>query len=207
MCSEARVDEHLRRGRSRKRAMDRRGMEGIEVEAAEGSYVILRYVHPYFVVRRSEGSVESVHADKVLRQLSLMENPPTGLKVRWVVLPSCLHFLYSRLPPRPPAITSVVLARDQCWASTQGHYSIRDGWVWEILGFSAQSICVRLWRVDDGVPKREVRVGASVRLYTPSHGAGTTVWVPLTELLCGEGWSTPGEMFRILLGPDVSKSS
>lgn len=64
-------------------------------------------------------------------------------------------------------------------------------------------MCVRLWRVDSGVSRREVRPGERVRLMSPSHGAATNVWLPLVELVGAES-VVPGRMYRVLLGPDIS---
>ena len=51
---------------------------------------------------------------------------------------------------------------------------------------------------------RKIRSGAKVRLMSPSHGAASSVWVPRTDLLCGDEWTTTGNMYRVLLGPDVN---
>ena len=82
---------------------------------------------------------------------------------------------------------------------------MREGWIWELLGFTKTQACVRLWRVDDKVLRRQIRPGVQVRLVTPSHGAATDRWVLMTELFSGEGWECPGTLHRIMLGPDVSK--
>ena len=129
---------------------------------------------------------------------------PVGSHVRWVPLPGCLQFLHNKLPVCAPQLTSITLARDQCWASTRGLFPVCDGWVWELLGFAGDQICVRLWRADLGWAQHRVRSGARVRLATPSHGAATNRWVLLSEVVCGEGWGNLGEMYKVMLGPDVS---
>ena len=133
-----------------------------------------------------------------------MDDQPAETSVRWAVLPPCLEFLYGKLPVRAPQVSSVVLARDQCWCSQNVRFPMSDGWVWEILGFSGSSMCIRLWGVDGGVMRRRLRVGGQVRLTSPSHGAATTVWVPQDELLGGVGWEVDRKMYRVMLGPDLN---
>jgi hypothetical protein len=207
MCAEVQMDVLLRRGRSRSRGaadIRWRSMEGMRVLSSDGSYTVCRFVRPLFVVQWEGGRVDTVKQEQVDADVLAMAVPPVGSRVRWVALPECLCFLYDKLPLLPPQVESITLTRDQCWASSQGRFPMRDGWVYELLGFEKESACVRLWRVDSGAAQRELRPGAQVRLITPSHGAATNRWVPMDELFSGEGWENPGVLYRIILGPDVS---
>jgi hypothetical protein len=191
MCAEVQLDVTLRRGRSRSReeaAIHRRSMEGMRVSTTRRTYTVCRSVSSSFVVQWEGGRVETVSQEQVVGDIRAMAVPPLRARVRWVVLPECLCFLYTKLPPLPPQVESITLARDQCWASSHGRFPMSEGWVYELLGFSKELACVRLWRVDSGAAQREVRPGAQVRLMTPSHGAATNRWVPMVELFGGEGW-------------------
>ena len=75
MLSEFVEDAPIRRSRSKTRALEvaqRRVMEGMQIVSEQGTYQVLRYVHPEFIIKWSDDRTEVVRHDRVRVDMSGM---------------------------------------------------------------------------------------------------------------------------------------
>ena len=142
--------------------------------------------------------------EMTLKELQPLLKAPTRqhLPIRWI---SCsgtpFSFLQDLLPPTPPAISDIIVMRDQCFLSDNTHFPMDEGWIWEVLGHEEDRICVRTWRYSGHcLPLR----GDRVTLNSLSLGAATDVWLPRTDMFRGQN-GQEGITHRVILGPDINK--